>query len=91
VEKAAALRSEISAALRKGDSVSLDFSSVEDMDLSCLQVLYASLVAAKASGKRLRFAGLLSDRLAERLKACGFLSAIPSQAADLETAMGLLS
>jgi anti-anti-sigma regulatory factor len=91
VEKAAALRGEIVDALASGESVSVSFSAVEELDLSCLQVLYAALASARSSGRDLHFVGSLSHRVAGRLRACGFLAGSQEQAADLETAMGLLS
>ena len=91
VERAVALRDDIAAAMNGDDIVDISFSAVEELDLSCLQVLFAALAYAKVSGKELRFVGALSRRVSERLKACGFLGQGLDQAADLETALGLLS
>jgi anti-anti-sigma regulatory factor len=91
VEKVAALRGEIAAALESEQDLRVNFSAVEELDLSCLQVLYAALAAAKASGKELHFVGALSPRVSGRLKACGFIGEAFPQACDLETALGRLS
>jgi|GEM_PF-1953180 len=91
VEKAGSLRKDIADALGSGESVSVDFSAVEEIDLSCLQVLYAGLASAKASGREMHFVGNLPQKAGERLKACGFLCGAKALAADLETALGLLS
>jgi anti-anti-sigma regulatory factor len=91
IEKAASLRNEIAAALASGDSVSISFSSLEELDLSCLQVLCAALASAKASGKELHFVGALPQRVSARLKSCGFLGDARGQAGELESSLGLLS
>jgi len=91
VERAAPLRDEISEALGRGDNVHIVFSSVQELDLACLQVLSAALLSAKASGKVLHFKGTLSQRIADRLKSCGFLGDASGRAEDLESALGLLA
>jgi anti-anti-sigma regulatory factor len=91
VDKAAALRNEIAAAFASGNSVNISFSSVEELDLPCLQVLYAALLSAKASGKELHFVGTLTQRISGRLKSSGFLGDARGQAADLEASLVLLS
>jgi anti-anti-sigma regulatory factor len=73
VERASALKDELSAALAEGDAVLVDLSSIEELDLSCLQVLYAAGLSAKAAGKALRFSGALPASIAKRLSSCGFL------------------
>jgi anti-anti-sigma regulatory factor len=91
VERATPLRDEIVAALAGGDSVEIAFSSVEEIDLSCLQVLIAALLSAKKTGKELHFTGTLSQHVSERLKHCGFLGDAFGRAEELESALGLLS
>jgi anti-anti-sigma regulatory factor len=87
VERASALKDELSAALAAGDAVLVDLSSIEELDLSCLQVIYAALFSAKAAGKELRFSGSLPPNIAKRLSSCGFLCGPNEGAADLESAL----
>jgi anti-anti-sigma regulatory factor len=91
VERAASLKDELAAALAGQGGVRLSFSSVEEIDLSCLQVLCAALRSAKASGKDLHFTGTLSRRVAERLRSCGFLRDESGPAEGLEAALAELS
>ncbi len=91
IERAAALKDELAAALAGDAGVRVSLSSVEDMDLSCLQVLWAALRSAKAAGKDLHLAGALSRRIAGRLKACGLLRDESERAEGLEAALAELS
>jgi anti-anti-sigma regulatory factor len=91
VERATPLRDEIVAALAGSDNVHIDFSSVEELNLSCLQVLYAALLSAKSAGKQIHFTGTLSRRVSERLKSCGILGDASARAEGLESALGLLA
>jgi anti-anti-sigma regulatory factor len=91
VERAAPLRDEIAEALAGGEAVRIGFAAVEELDLSCLQVLYSALHSAKAAGRELHFYGPLSPHVASRLKACGILADASRRSEDLESALGLLS
>jgi anti-anti-sigma regulatory factor len=91
VDRAASLRDELAAALAEGGKVSIVFSAVEDLDLSCLQVLYAATLSARAAGRELHFTGSLSRRVSNRLKSCGFLGKDFERAEDLESSLGFLS
>ncbi len=87
IERAAALKAEIAEALRGGDSVLLSLSLAEDLDLSCLQVIYAAKRQALSSGKALHFLGSVPSRIARRLAACGFLRGPAERAEDFESAL----
>jgi anti-anti-sigma regulatory factor len=87
VDKAAALKDELFAALSKGGSVLLNLSAVEELDLSCLQVMYAARAQAKASGCGLHFSGQAPERVVSRLSACGFLRGPTERSGDLESAL----
>jgi anti-anti-sigma regulatory factor len=89
VDHAAALKSEITGAIKGGDSVLLGISAAEELELSCLQVLYAAKLSAKAAGKELHIVGKLSSRIAGRLAACGFLKDASASAEDLDSALEL--
>lgn len=71
IDMASALKEEIAVALDASDVVLLSLSLVEDLDLSCLQVLYAAGKSAAARGKQLHFVGTLPARIVKRLVACG--------------------
>jgi len=87
VEHASGLKSEIAQALSDQEAVLLDFSRIEDLDLACLQVLYAARLQAQTSGKGLHFVGSLPSHVSSRLLSCGILSANSAQAEDLESAL----
>jgi anti-anti-sigma regulatory factor len=74
----------MAAALEKSRKVIVDLSHVEELDLACLQVLYAARRAAQASGGELHFSGTVSPRIAKRLSAAGVLSGTPGRAEDFE-------
>jgi anti-anti-sigma regulatory factor len=87
VDKAAALKNELSAALLKGGNVLLNLSEVGELDLSCLQVMYAARAQAKASGQSLHLSGQASKGVVSRLVACGFLRGPTERSGDLESAL----
>jgi anti-anti-sigma regulatory factor len=87
VERSFALKDELAEALAGGDTVVIDVSSIEELDLSCLQVLYSASASAKAAGKKLHFSGTLPPRVSERLMSCGFLRGAESRRQDLESAL----
>jgi anti-anti-sigma regulatory factor len=87
VDRAAALKEELSAALEGSEIVLISLSLVGEIDLSCLQVIYAARVKAKAKGKSLRFIGSVPTQVAKRLAACGFLRGIPDRTEEFEAAL----
>ncbi|HOX32152.1 MAG TPA: STAS domain-containing protein [Spirochaetales bacterium] len=87
VDKAAPLRDELLAALDASDAIILDLSLVEDIDLACLQVLYAAARSASARAKRLRFQGTVPARVAKRLAASGLSRGSSDRAEDLEASL----
>jgi anti-anti-sigma regulatory factor len=87
VDRASALKEELVAALANGGNVLVDLSSIEELDLSCLQVLYAAGLSAKAAGKELHFAGAIPSAVAKRLSSCGFLRGPDARPEDLESAL----
>jgi anti-anti-sigma regulatory factor len=87
VDRAVALKDELSEALEGSDNVLLGISEVEDIGLACLQVLYAAKKRASASGKELHFHGALPPRLSKRLAACGFLRSVSEAADGFESAL----
>jgi anti-anti-sigma regulatory factor len=87
IDKAAALKDELSAALSKGENLLLNLSEVEELDLSCLQVIYAAHAQAKTSGCSLHFSGQAPESVVSRLVACGFLRGPTLLSGDLESAL----
>jgi len=87
VDKASALRDELAAALASSLHVLVSLSLVEELDLACLQVLYAARRSAAASGGELHFAGSVPSRVVKRLSACGFLRGMPERAEDFEASL----
>jgi anti-anti-sigma regulatory factor len=87
VDRAAALKDELVEALEGSDNVLLGISQVEDLDLACLQVLYAAKKSATSAGKELHFLGSVPSRLSKRLAACGFLGGASGNAEEFESAL----
>jgi anti-anti-sigma regulatory factor len=67
--------------------VILDLSAVEDIDLSCLQVLYAARRGARESGRQFDLTGRLRPRLVSRLRSTGFISTEVETGEELEQAL----
>ena len=87
IDKACSLRDALLGILAKGEGVSIDLGSVEDLDLSCLQVLIAARIQARASGQVFGFTGRLAPRVGERLLRCGFVPAPVERGEDFEAAL----
>jgi Anti-anti-sigma regulatory factor (antagonist of anti-sigma factor) len=87
IDKAAVLKDELSAALSDSERVLLDVSAIEELDLSCLQVLYAAKAQAKEMGRTLHLSGQGSDKILSRLSACGFLRDAAAGSRDIDSAL----
>jgi anti-anti-sigma regulatory factor len=87
VVRASSLKTEIAEALSTGENVLLNLSQVEDLDLSCLQVLCAAMLSASKAGKELHFGGSLPSKVSQRLVACGILQGDSEHAEDFESAL----
>jgi anti-anti-sigma regulatory factor len=87
IDRASPLRDELIAAIGESDSVILDLSEVEEIDLACLQVIYAAKAFARAEDKRLHFVGSIPARIAQRLVSCGFLRGAGERAENFESSL----
>ena len=89
IDRAAEFKAQLVEAFSASDDVILDFSPVEEIDLACLQLVYAARSTAGAAGKRLAFSGMPSPHVMARLSAAGFLRAVdPNEdGASLESAL----
>jgi anti-anti-sigma regulatory factor len=87
VDRAAALKAELSEALEGSSQVLVSLSLIEDLDLACLQVFYAARRTAVKSGKEFHFIGTVPSRIVKRLAAAGFLSGSPERAEDFEAGL----
>lgn len=88
IDRAAELRAQLTEVLAASGRVILDFSRVEEVDLACLQVIFAARSSARASGKSLGFSGLPSPAAMSRLAAAGFLRPGPfGTAVSLENSL----
>jgi anti-anti-sigma regulatory factor len=87
IERASALKKELVAALEEGDTILLNVSAVDEIDLSCLQLLYSAKASAGIAGKNLNFAGSVPLRIARRLASCGFLHGASERPEDLDAAL----
>lgn len=86
-DRAAALKKELEEALAGSGPVLVSLSLVEDIDLACLQVLYAARRSAKALGREFHFVGSIPSRLCKRLCAAGFLRGHPERTEDVEAGL----
>lgn len=77
VDRAASLRTELLAAFSSAGKVILALEAVSDMDLACLQVLYAARRSAREGSVDFSLRGSLPTRTLERLYATGFLRVRP--------------
>ena len=84
IERATSLRAEILDSFSGGGPVEFDFTSIADLDLPCLQILYAARREALARGLSFRLSGKVSSRIGRRLRSSGFVNALPETGADLE-------
>lgn len=87
IDRASTLKAEIAAALDSSADIVVDLSLVEELDLSCLQILYAARRAALKAGKQFHFAGKVQQRVAKRLVAVGILRGETVNAGDFEAAL----
>lgn len=87
VDRAAGLKSELQALLAGQEPAFVSLSELEELDLACLQVLYAARRSAKASGKEFHLEGTVKPRVAKRLVACGFLRGFVERAEDFEAGL----
>lgn len=87
IERAAELRKGILEAFESGNQVDIDFSGIDDVDLSCVQVLLGAKREAQRRGLAIRLSGTLSKRVARRLRNCGFVVAMPETGRDLESTL----
>jgi anti-anti-sigma regulatory factor len=87
VDRASALKSELAAALAASGNVLVSLSTAEELDLACLQVLYAARKSAFAAGKEFHFVGTIPTRVAKRLSAAGVLKGLPERAEDFEAGL----
>ncbi len=84
IDRAAGLKEELALAISSSSLVLVDLSSAEDIDLACLQAIYAAAADSRGRGGRLGFRGRLSPRIAKRLAACGFTRCQFERAEGLE-------
>jgi anti-anti-sigma regulatory factor len=84
IDRAAELKAELVAAIAENRRVFIDLSQAEELDLSCLQLVYAARRSASAVGKELHFVGTVPARIAKRLSSSGFLKGLPEKAEELE-------
>lgn len=87
VDRSEGLKAELTAALAESSQVLVSLSLLEDLDLACLQVLYAARRQAVAEGKDFHFVGTVPSRIVRRLAASGFLQGNPERAEDFEAGL----
>ncbi len=75
IYNAEALQKEMLAALKKESGIVLDFSQLEELDVSILQLLYSLISEATQKGIPLTFEGPVSDTVKRCFAITGFSSA----------------
>jgi anti-anti-sigma regulatory factor len=71
IEEAAAAREELLDAFNNANEVQLDISSVDDIDVSAIQIIIASFLEADKNGKRFSIIGEIPDVIEKFCKSCG--------------------
>jgi len=84
VDRSQALKDELTAAIAESSDIHVSLSLIEDLDLACLQVLYAAKRQAGAEGKGFHFSGTVPSRVVRRLAAAGILKGSHQRAEDFE-------
>jgi len=84
VDRAASLKSALLEGLGRGVDLTVDFGALDDLDLSCFQILLAAMRHSTARGPELHFTGTLSPKVARRLRAGGLAPQRISSGEDLE-------
>ncbi|WP_455383214.1 STAS domain-containing protein [Salinispira pacifica] len=83
VDRATQLRSEIWKHAESGDALMLDFNDATAIDLSFIQLIYASSRYFAGRGSALGFSGTLSPEIGRMLEIGGFCRKAPAEAAEL--------
>jgi anti-anti-sigma regulatory factor len=71
VDRATALKDEMAKSAVRGGDLTLDFSQAATIDLSFVQLIYATSRKVHAAGGKLRFAGDLSAEIGQTLAVGG--------------------
>jgi len=84
IEKAVSLRQELLDGMAGCDSLVVNLSSVETMDLSAIQMLIAAQKEAVIQGKKFHLGGTLQPKVMRQLMLAGFITKEYQNAEDIE-------
>ncbi len=85
VEKAAALKKELSAAFEEAAQVVVSVSMLESVDLSVIQLLKAAAAEAVLRGKAFHLTGTIRSELSRVLLVSGFVQNPTENAREIES------
>jgi hypothetical protein len=78
IQNAASLRDELHAALCECETVTIDASQLQDVDLSFFQTVYSAHMFASKLGRSLEFTNDANGRLAEAMVRAGLADLLPT-------------
>ncbi len=87
VENAATYKQRFLEALSAGTALKVDFSALESVDLSGIQLLIALLKEGHRQRKEIQFSGLLQESLTTRLRSSGVEYGDEGDSSRLEQAL----
>jgi anti-anti-sigma regulatory factor len=87
IDKAAEIKKTLCEALSSPSAVLVDLSSAEEIDLSCIQMLYAAKRTAEKKGVRFGFTGSIPARIVKKFSSSGFVRGTPEKADEFEAAL----
>jgi anti-anti-sigma regulatory factor len=87
LERAAAFKDELLAALAMSSKVLLNLAHVEDADLTLVQILYAARREAIQTGRHFELTGKLPERIVKLLVTGGFIKVAANDAREIEAGL----
>jgi anti-anti-sigma regulatory factor len=87
VDRAKEIKETLSKALQQSDSVLVDLSSAADIDLACIQTLYAAKRTAEKKGISFSFTLSIPEHIMKKLTKSGFLRKALGNAEELGSSL----
>lgn len=83
VDRAKEIKETLSRALQESDAVLVDLSSAADIDLACVQTLYAAKRTAEKKGIKFSFTLSIPEHVMKKLTKSGFIRRALGSAEEL--------
>ena len=84
VDRIAAFAERLLSMVQKHSQIQLNFTKLEEIDLSFVHLLYAARRFCAQNAKELRFIGSIAPAVAEKLRAGGFVDSLVVDASELD-------